>query len=208
MPEFECRTMWRWTMTLARSSRVSTACTPGRARAAAVSTVWTTACGCGLRTKCAWSAPSTTMSSTKRPRPRSSGSSSRRVRRMPMLEAMFRSDAVRRGGERVFHIVVADRADQLGDFLDAALVAPRFEVVDDGDQRGGIAERGIADADGGSAREHVFHHVLGLGHAADADDRNFDGLRHLVDHPQHDRLQRRRDQAAELVAERRPEIVG
>ena len=56
--------------------------------------------------------------------------------------------------------------------------------------------------------QHVFDHVLGLGHAADADDRDFDLLGDLIDHPQHDRLQGRRHQPAELVAERGPEIVG
>ena len=34
------------------------------------------------------------------------------------------------------------------------------------------------------------------------------GLGHLIDHPQHDRLQRRGNQSAKLVAERRAEIVG
>ena len=99
-------------------------------------------------------------------------------------------------------------ADQLGHLLDAAFVAPGFEVVDDRDQRGRIAEAGIADADRAGAGQHVFDDVLGLGHAADADDRDLDLLGDLIDHPQHDRLQRRRDQPAELVAERRAEIVG
>ena len=43
------------------------------------------ACGCGLRTKAACQTPGSAMSSTKRPRPRSSGSSSRRVMREPMV---------------------------------------------------------------------------------------------------------------------------
>ena len=80
--------MRRVTITSARSSRVSTACTPGTASAAVLSTLLISACGCGLRTNAACHTPGSAMSSTKRPRPRSSGSSSRRVMREPMVVGM------------------------------------------------------------------------------------------------------------------------
>src|SRR5882757_10096134 len=80
------------------------------------------------------------------------------------------SNADRCRNERVrFHVLVADRSDQLRDLLDATLVTPRREVVDDRDEGRGIAKPGVADADGRCAREHVFDHVLGLGYAADPD---------------------------------------
>src|SRR5262245_51801759 len=66
-----------------RSSAVSTACTPGMARAAAASMPRISAWACGLRTKQACSVPGSLMSSTKRPRPMSSGRSSRRATRAP-----------------------------------------------------------------------------------------------------------------------------
>src|SRR4051794_23496053 len=69
------------------------------------------------------------------------------------------------------HVVVLHRPNQFGDLLDAALVAPAFEVFDDRDQGSGIAETRVTDADGAGAREHVFDDILGLGHAANADDR-------------------------------------
>ena len=52
-----------------RSSAVSTACTPGIARAAAASIDRIRACACGLRTKQACSTPGSFMSSTKRRAP-------------------------------------------------------------------------------------------------------------------------------------------
>ena len=52
----------------ARSSSVSTACTPGSASAALLSMLRISACGCGLRTNAACSTPGSAMSSTKRPR--------------------------------------------------------------------------------------------------------------------------------------------
>ena len=84
MPELECRTMRRFAMTVARSSSVSTACTPGTASAAILSMplIARADAGCARRPR---AKPGSAMSSTKRPRPRSSGSSSRRVMREPMV---------------------------------------------------------------------------------------------------------------------------
>src|SRR5580700_563987 len=81
--------MRRCANTGARSSRVSTACTPGAASAADFVIDLTSAWGCGLRTNATFSAPGTTMSSTKRPRPRSRASSSIRVTRDPISEGIF-----------------------------------------------------------------------------------------------------------------------
>ena len=80
--------MRRLAITGARSSRVSTACTPGSASAASFETLRIAACGCGLRTKPACSMSGTTMSSMKRRSPRSSGGSSTRLTRAPISEAM------------------------------------------------------------------------------------------------------------------------
>src|SRR5215469_5213107 len=66
-----------------RSSALSTAWTPGIARAADASIERIAAWACGLRTKQACSAPASLMSSTKRPRPVSSVGSSRRATRAP-----------------------------------------------------------------------------------------------------------------------------
>src|SRR6266478_1999045 len=66
-----------------RSSAVSTAWTPGIARAADASIERIAAWACGLRTKQACSAPASLMSSTKRPRPVSRVGSSRRATRAP-----------------------------------------------------------------------------------------------------------------------------
>src|SRR5216683_5575317 len=81
--------MRRWAMTGARSSRVSTAWTPGAARAAVFETERMSARAWGLRTKATCSTPGTTISSTKRPRPRSNASSSMRERRDPISDCMF-----------------------------------------------------------------------------------------------------------------------
>ena len=49
------------------------------------------------------------------------------------------SNPRRSSNQRIhFHVVVLDRADQLSDFFDAAFVAPGFEIVDDGGQRGRV----------------------------------------------------------------------
>src|SRR3979411_2051371 len=73
----------------ARSSRVSTAWTPGAAKAAVFETDRMSAWGCGLRTKQQCNTPGTTMSSTKRPRPRSKASSSIRETRDPISDCMI-----------------------------------------------------------------------------------------------------------------------
>ncbi len=81
VPEFEVRTIRRRLSTGARSSSVSTATTPGSSRAALASKPRIRACGCGLRTNAATSAPAAAISSTKRPLPvKSAWSSSRRMR--------------------------------------------------------------------------------------------------------------------------------
>src|SRR5580704_311797 len=80
--------MRRCAMTGARSSSVSTAWTPGIARAADFDTERMSAWGCGLRTKATCRTPGTTMSSTKRPRPRSKASSSTRQTRDPISDDM------------------------------------------------------------------------------------------------------------------------
>ncbi len=79
--------MRRIAITGAMSSSVSTARTPGTAIAAPWSMLVISACGCGLRTNAACQTPGRLMSSMNRPRPRSSGSSSRRVMRVPMVGA-------------------------------------------------------------------------------------------------------------------------
>src|SRR5262245_34765035 len=88
-------------MRAGRSSAVSTAWTLGMARAADASIARIRACACGLRTKHACNAPTSLMSSTKRPRPVSSAGSSRRATRAPKCFApMARVPGTVRRGER------------------------------------------------------------------------------------------------------------
>ncbi len=74
---------------LATSAPVHTATTPGRVRAAAVSIRSMRAWACGLRTNTACSAPATAMSPTKRPRPVTRRTSSRRATASPIPPAVF-----------------------------------------------------------------------------------------------------------------------
>src|SRR5262249_45675680 len=96
---------------------------------------------------------------------------------------------------------------EIGDAGKAALGAPLFEPVDDGDDARWIAENEIADHDRARAGEHVFDHILDLDDAAAADDRDLHRLGALIDHAHDDRLDARSREAAELVADRRPETV-
>ena len=67
-----------------RSESVSTACTPGRRCAAALSIVLMAAWACGLRTKAPSNVPAKCRSATKRPAPVSSGRSSVRLTGWPI----------------------------------------------------------------------------------------------------------------------------
>src|SRR6185437_16903309 len=79
-----------WAIGPGRSSAVSTACTPGTARAFVASIERMRACACGLRTKQASSVPASLTSSTKRPRPVSRAGSSSLLTRAPNCLAPIR----------------------------------------------------------------------------------------------------------------------
>src|SRR5262249_58901528 len=98
-------------------------------------------------------------------------------------------------------------AGEIGDAGKAALGAPLFEPVDDGDDARRITENEIPDHDRACAGKHVFDHILDLDDAAAADDRNLHRLGALIDHAHDDRLDARSRETAELVADRGPETV-
>src|SRR5215468_6904904 len=87
------------------------------------------------------------------------------------------SNARRGGNERIhLHVLVAHGTDQLSYLLDASLVAPSFEIVNDADQGRRITETRIADPNGAGAGEHIFNDILGVGHSANSDNGDFDNL--------------------------------
>src|SRR5215470_2808369 len=88
------------------------------------------------------------------------------ARLAPYRDSAIRSDARRGGDERIrFRVLIAHSADQLRHVLDASLVAPSLEIVNDGDQGRRIAETRITDSNRAGTSEHILNDILGVRHS-------------------------------------------
>ncbi len=106
------------------SAAVRTRCTPGSARARAVSIAPTRACPCGERRPAAWSTPRGSMSSTNDPSPRRSRGSSFRGMRAPIKRVVMVGPAPSRIAPGLCPRAILARA--AGAFLPATGVADRL----------------------------------------------------------------------------------
>ena len=89
------------------------------------------------------------------------------------------------------------------DVVQPARPAGVGQLVGEAHREHRVGERRHADADGGRARGEEVEHVVDRRHAADADDRDVDGLRDLEHDAQRDRPQRGPADAAVAARERR-----